>query len=153
MGAPTLSSGPRPLHDAAKDGGLFGHEQRSERQAADEHDVLGAIAEEHFESEIDHGRVRVKDLRMDPSRVMQGIAAAGLPCLHFRIPKRGQVGSASRTGFARQRRGIGEPGLAMCAAGLRQEQIRRGSPGPANLNFESGFRVPDEMLFLHMRWL
>jgi len=41
----------------AKIRGLFGHEQRREGQAADEHDVLGAVAEEHFESEIEHGIV------------------------------------------------------------------------------------------------
>jgi hypothetical protein len=44
----------RPLHGAAKNGGLFGHEQRGKGQAADEHDVLGAVAEEHFEREVEH---------------------------------------------------------------------------------------------------
>ena len=49
-GADVVESGSGPLHDAAKDGRLFGHEQRGEGKAADEHDVFGAVAEEHFES-------------------------------------------------------------------------------------------------------
>ena len=47
-----------PEQEAEEDRALLRHQQRRKGQPADEHEILGAVADEHFEREMIHGVMR-----------------------------------------------------------------------------------------------